>query len=202
MILSREKLKEVFGVDYYDGSMIHNRFAYKVFRDKVLPIGNIIAFRSPTIVETEFMIDLEDLISKDYIYSDDMINFCYELPLTNLYGGVCFQRLLCSIIGDLLGSLIQAPIDLEGDDIFVNKEFQQGGVIQQRGKASVSIVGEKNGSILGHTGINVVAGKKAPAFAYSTNMEDQACQVFMEKVCQAFYATSQDVFVATSKVVI
>jgi len=202
MILSREKLKEIFGVDYYDGSMIHNRFAYKVFRDKVIPIGNIMVFRSPTIVEKEFMIDLEDVISGDYIYSDDMINICYELPMTNLYGGVCFQRLFCTLIGDILGQTIDAEVVLEGDDIFVHKEHKQGGIIQPSGKASVSIVGEKNGAILGHTGINITAGKKAPAFAYSTNMTDDEAELFMKTVIQAFYMTSQDIFQATTKIIL
>ena len=37
----------------YDGNLIHSRFAYKFFRDKTLPIGNIVAFRAPMQVEAE-----------------------------------------------------------------------------------------------------------------------------------------------------
>ena len=34
-------------IDLYDGSLIHGRIAYKYFRWKSLPIGNIVAFRAP-----------------------------------------------------------------------------------------------------------------------------------------------------------
>ena len=188
--------------EIYDGSLIHNRFAYTFFKDMTLATGNIVAFRAPAKVETEFMIDQEDLVNNDFIYSDDMIHFCYELPCTDLFGGVCFQRLFCSYIGDILSKVMDAPVTVEGDDIFVTKEFTQGGIVQQRGKASVSIVGEKNGAILGHTGINVKAGKHAPAFAFSTEMDDNRCAAFQSIVMETFYKTTQDVFIATTKVII
>jgi hypothetical protein len=200
MILNRDEVKQIFGVDYYDGSQIHSRLAYKCFRDKVVPIGNIVAFRSPTTVTTN-LIDLEDAITKDYIHSADMINFCFELPLSNLWGGVAFQRLYNSMIADVLAKTIQAPIEVSGDDIFVCKEFTQGGIIQTRGKASVSIVCERQGAILGHTGINIVAGKEAPAFAYSTNMTNEQAEKFMKECIEVFYRTVNSVFIATSKVI-
>ena len=200
MILTREKLQEIFNVDFYNGIQIHSRFAYKCFREKVLPTGNIIVFRSPTIV-TDNMIDLEDVITKDYIYSKDMINFCYEIPSIDLWGGVAFQRLFNSIIGDILMKIINVPIEIEGDDIFVCKEFIQGGITQLRGKASVSIVCRRQGAVVGHTGINIVAGDKAPAFAYSTNMSDQQIDSFMRNCIEAFYRTTNSIFTATSKVI-
>ncbi|MFA5754471.1 MAG: DUF366 family protein [Patescibacteria group bacterium] len=201
MIIERSKLKEVTGVDYYDGSIIHSRFAYKFFRDKVLPIGNVITFISPTKVETEFMIDLEDVLSKDFIYSDSMINICYELPTTNLWGGVAFQRLYNSLIGNILAEIIKENVEIDGDDIFVRKEYTNKGIVISRGKASVSIVTEKNGAILGHTGININAGERAPAFAYSTNMSQEQSQAFQIKCIEAFYQTVHSIFIATTKII-
>jgi hypothetical protein len=187
--------------DIYDGSLIHSRFAYKFFRDKVIPIGNIVAFVAPMKVETEFMVDLEDVLSKDFIYSEKAVNFCYELPLVNLWGGVAFQRLYNSMIADTLAKTIQSPIEVSGDDIFVCKEFTQGGIVQTRGKASVSIVCERQGAVLGHTGINIIAGKEAPAFAYSTNMTDEQAENFMKECIKTFYQTVNSIFIATSKVI-
>lgn len=201
MILDRIQLKNIFGVDYYNGEQIHTRFAFRVYRDKVIPTGNIIAFVSPTIVESEHMIDLQDLLDKDFIYSDSMVNFCWELPLTNLYGGVCFQRLYCSMLGDMLAGIIKKNISVCGDDIFVEEEFKKNGIIIPRGKASVSIACERNGAILGHTGINIVAGEKAPDFAYSTNMNTNQTLDFMNKAIDAFYQTTQSIFIATSKII-
>ena len=200
MIITTEQLKEVSGCDYYDGSLIHDRFAYKIFKKQVVPIGNIVAFRAPMEV-TENLVDLEDSLNKDYIYSEDALNFCIELPITNLYGGVCFQRLFNHILGTAISQVVEAPVEMKGDDIMIHKEHDQGGVIQQQGKCSVSIACEKNGAILIHTGINVKAGDKAPAFAFSTNLTDEQCQDIMTYACDMFYNTSHDLFVSTSKVI-
>lgn len=201
MIVTREKLKEVTGVDYYDGSVIHSRFAYKFFRDKVHPVGNIVTFVSPTKVEADFMCDLEDIITKDFIYSDSMINIIYELPCTNLWGGVAFQRLYNSIIGGILADIIGLQVEVKGDDIFIVKEFSNKGEVLQKGKASVSIVTDKQGAILGHTGINIIAGNEAPAFAYSTNLTSEQAVEFQRKCIEAFYQTAQSIFIATTKVI-
>jgi hypothetical protein len=200
MLVSNEELKNISGVDYYDGSIIHQRFAYKFYRDKVNAYGNIVSFISKTEV-IENMIDLEDTISKDYIYSDKMINFCYELPLPNLWGGVAFQRLFSSIVGNILAKYIDSPVEIEGDDIFVNKEFIAKGIVMSRGKASVSIVTERQGAIVGHLGLNISCGEKAPSFAFSTNLSNEKAIEFIAECEKAFYNTVWSIFIATSKVI-
>lgn len=200
MIVTNKQLLEITGVDYYDGSLIHQRFAYRFFRDKTHPIGNIISFISKAEV-TDNLIDLEDAITKDFIYSDSMVHFCFELPTTNLWGGVAFQRLFNTMVGDILAGIIQVPVEINGDDIFVRKEFNNKGVIISRGKASVSIVAEKQGAILGHTGINIVAGPTAPSFAYSTNMTPEQVKEFQTKCIEMFYQTAHSIFIATTKIV-
>ena len=50
----------VTDIPIYDGSLIHNRFAYKFHRKKVLSIGNIVAFRAPMKVETSGMMRHSD----------------------------------------------------------------------------------------------------------------------------------------------
>ena len=91
-------------VKIYDGNLIHGRFAYQYFKKKTLPIGNIVAFRAPMLVETEGMIDHEDLLNSDFIYSDDCINFCWEIPNLCPLGAVAFQRLLNTQIANVLSS--------------------------------------------------------------------------------------------------
>ncbi len=201
MIITREQLKEVTGVDYYDGSVIHSRFAYKFFRDKTHSIGDIVTFVSPTVVEADNMIDLEDVITKDFIYSDSMVNFCIELPTTNLWGGVAFQRLFNSYIAGILATIIKKEIEVDGDDIFVKDEFTKKGIVIMKGKASVSIASEKQGAILIHTGININAGDRAPAFAYSTNMTPEQVKEFQTKCIEAFYQAAHSIFIATTKVI-
>ena len=195
MLVTREQLKEITGCNYYNGDVIHERFAYKFFKKNVTPVGNIVAFRAPMEV-TDNLIDLEDSLNKDYIYSDDAINFCIEIPNIDLYGGVAFQRLFNTQIAFLLTNYVKDyAVTVDGDDILFT-------VGEEQKKASVSIAAQKNGAVLIHTAINVSAGNKAPDFAFSTNLTDEECEEFAKKVCEQFYAINQDIFVATTKVVV
>jgi len=189
-------------IKMYDGKLLHSRFAYRFFRKNTLPIGNIIAFRAPMLVEAAGMIDSEDVLNNDFIYSDDAINFLWEIPNIDDFGAVAYQRLLNTQIANILSvKYINAPIEVDGDDLIVHKEHMQGGVTQPKGKCSVSITYTKNGTALGHTGINITAGKKAPAFAYSTNLTDEQADEFMKNVIDLFYNMNEDIFLATTKVI-
>lgn len=186
----------------YDGKLLHARFAYNFFREKTLPIGNIVAFRAPMHVEAEGMIDSEDVLNNDFIYSQDAINFLWEIPNMDAFGAVAYQRLLNTQIANILSTqYLKAPIEVDGDDLIVHKEHNQGGITQTKGKCSVSITYTKNNVALGHTGINITAGKKAPAFAYSTNLTDDQAKSFMQSVIELFYTMNDDIFIATSKVI-
>ena len=70
------------------------------------------------------------------------------------------------------------------------------------GKASVSITFSKDNVAIGHTGINIEAGEKAPKFAYSTNMSESNSENFMTDVIDMFYNMTKDIFVATTKVIV
>ena len=190
-------------IQCYDGNLIHNRFAYKYFGKKTLPIGNIIAFRASMLVEAEGMIDNEDLANNDYIYSDDAINFCWEVPNLCPLGAVAFQRLFNTQIANILSTnYLKKPIEVDGDDLIVHAEHLQHGIIQQKGKCSVSITYAKDNVAIGHTGINIIAGKKAPAFAFSTNLREDEAVEFMKNVIDIFYEIADDMFIATTKVIV
>jgi len=64
----------------------------------------------------------------------------------------------------------------------------------------VSITYSKDNVAIGHTGINVNAGPKAPNFAYSTKLTDEQAQEFMQDVIDLFYAINDDMFIATTKI--
>lgn len=186
----------------YDGNLIHQRFAYSYFRDRTLPIGNIVAFRAPMLVETDGMIDEEDIIKGEFIYSDDAINFCWEIPGLDPLGAVAHQRLFNTQLANILSSkYINAPIEMDGDDLIVHNEHEQHGIIQSKGKCSVSIVYSKDNVALGHTGINIEAGRKAPGFAYSTKLTNEQSIEFMTDVIDMFYGMNDDMFIATTKII-
>jgi hypothetical protein len=195
MIITRDQLKEVFGEDLYGGCQIHDRFAYKFFKKEVNPLGNIVSFVAPMLV-TDNLIDLEDSLNKDYIYSDMAMNFIMEIPGKDIWGGVLFQRLLNAQVGSLLcGKYLNKEGFVDGDDIMIETD-------NGPKKASVSIAAEKNGAVLIHLGINIDAGPKAPSFAYSTELDDNQARNFMTDVEGIFYSILKDVFVATTKIVV
>ena len=185
----------------YDGSFIHTRFAYKFYRDRVLPIGNIVSFIAPVEV-TLNLIDLEDSLEKDYIFSESMVNFCWEIPNLDPFGAVCFQRLFNTAIANTLYKIINKPIEMKGDDIMVHAEHNQGGIVQQKGKASVSITYSKDNVAIGHTGVNITAGKSAPAFAFSTKLTPEQAEKFQKSVNEQFYQMVDNIFIATTKVIV
>jgi hypothetical protein len=186
----------------YDGNLIHNRFAYEYFRKDVSPYGNIVAFRAPMYVK-DALIDLEDTLSNDFIHSQDAINFCWEIPGLCPFGAVSFQRLLNTAIANILSRYIEKGIHINGDDLMVQDQFvDKDKKIRESGKVSVSITYSKNNVALGHTGLNITAGKKAPAFAYSSNLNDEQVEEFMVSVIDYFNAEVQDQFIATTKIVV
>ncbi len=108
-----------FNIDKYDGNLLHDRFAYKFFKDKVLPIGNILCFRAPMEVLADGMIDQEDIDKQEFIWSDDAINFLWEIPiLDNPLGAVAYQRLLNTHIANILGSVKYLDCPVIMDRIF------------------------------------------------------------------------------------
>jgi len=186
----------------YNGDLIHERFAYKFFRKDVSPFGNIVAFRAPMYV-SDNLIDLEDTLAKDFIHSDDSINFCWEIPNLCPLGAVAFQRLFNTTIASMLGQSINKSISMDGDDIMVNDTFiGSDDKKYERGKVSVSITYSKDNVALGHTGININAGKKAPGFAYSSDLDDLQVQNVMEAVINAFNSEVKDQWIATTKIIV
>ena len=186
----------------YDGNFIHNRFAYEQFRKEVSPYGNIVAFRAPMYVK-DALIDLEDTLSNAFIHSQDAVNFCWEIPGLCPLGAVSFQRLFNTAVANILAGYINKGIVIDGDDLMVQDEFV--GIdnkVRQSGKVSVSITYSKDNVTLGHTGINITAGDKAPSFAYSSNLSDDEVNDFMLNVIDYFNAEVKDQFIATTKITV
>lgn len=195
MIINRQQLFDTTNCDYYDGSIIHNIFSYKFLKKSVTATGDIISFLAPMEVKAN-LIDLEDSINKDYIYSDMAMNFIIEIPKVDLFGGICFQRLFNAQLGSLLCTeYLNKPGYVDGDDIMIVDG-------EEHKKCSVSIAAHKNDCVLIHTGINIDAGPKAPSFAYSTNLDEIKALEFMQKAENIFLNMTMDIHVASRKVVV
>jgi hypothetical protein len=188
----------------YDGSLIHKRFAYDLKKDNVNPLGDIHFFTGEMEVEGPGMIDKEDLINNDFIYSEKAINIVWEIPNLCPMGAVFFQRYFNTQIANIIFSINQNHIiSIKGDDILIHdEEFIHGceSLPDGVGKCSVSITYTKDNIALGHTGINMIAGDRAPKFAYSLNFTTEEISTFMARVHNVFYSVLKNCFVATSKI--
>lgn len=184
----------------YDGSLIHNKFGYRYFKERYVPTGCIVSFRGNMSV-TSNLIDLEDKLNNDFIFSEDAVNFCWEIPNLCAVGGVAFQRLFCTYVAHALSNLISkrensnVQITMKGDDIMVHVSDDT------YKKASVSISTNIDNYCIGHLGINILAGEKAPSFAYSTNLTDSEVEEFITIVENIFYETTSSIFLAATKTI-
>ena len=181
----------------YDGSLIHQRFGYQLFRKEYNPLGVCYISRGSMEV-TDNLIDLEDKLSDDFIYSDDALSICWEIPNLCPLGAVFFQRLFVQEVANIFRTNKFGNFDVEvrGDDLMLKKKG-----MTSFGKASVSITKSENNITLGHMGINISAGEKAPPFAFSLYLTDELVNDLSYMLDDIFHNILKDCFVATTKVI-
>ena len=125
----------------YIGSQLAPHWIYKNFN---LIGDSIVSFIGEVDVDLSEMVDIEDVINNEPIYSKKMLNFIIEQFNISLYGMVCAQRLFISIIKEVLegyGCIVKR----DGDDLFFDNR-----------KLSVSIATKSITSCLIHTGLNII----------------------------------------------
>ena len=125
----------------YIGSQLSPHWIYKKFHI----LGDaIVAFVGEVDVDISKMVDIEDVINNEPIYSKSMLNFIIEQFEVDLITMVYIQRLFISIIKEAIekyGSIVER----NGDDLFFENR-----------KLSVSIATKSITSCLIHTGLNII----------------------------------------------
>lgn len=124
----------------YEGFQLAPHWIYKNFK---IQGDAIVAFIGECEVKLTEMVDIEDVINNEPIYSKSMLSFISEQFNAGLVEGVFRQRLLICIIKE---ALEQRGIKLtrNGDDLYWNDK-----------KLTVSIATKSATSVLIHTGINI-----------------------------------------------
>lgn len=170
----------------YIGSQLAPHWIYKNFK---IQGDAIVAFCGECNVELSEMVDIEDVINNEPIYSKYMLSFITEQFGINLVEGVFRQRLLICIIKELLEEK-GIFVVRNGDDLMINNR-----------KLSVSIATKSITSILIHTGLNIYS-EGAPVKASGltselgiSNIKEFACQV-MERYKEEL----DDIVLAATKV--
>lgn len=132
----------------YDGSLLRSHFAYTEFG---ICGDSIVAFQGPCDVNLNNMVDQEDVINKQPIFSENMLHFIVEHFTDNFLWTIACQRLLIDCLKtDLEDCLENTILQRRGDDLF-----------DETAKLSVSVATRSPVSCLIHTGINI-SSKNTP----------------------------------------
>lgn len=125
----------------YIGSQLSPHWIYKNFH---LLGDSVVSFIGEVDVNINEMVDIEDVINNEPIYSKEMVNFIIEMFNVNLEEMVVVQRLFISIIKEVIESY-GGNVKRDGDDLFFDNR-----------KLSVSIATKAPTSCLIHTALNTI----------------------------------------------
>jgi hypothetical protein len=180
-------LDESFAYDGTQLSSLTNYLKHGVLGDA------IVAWRGACQISPEHMVDGEDLVAGATIAGSDMVHFIVEKFDCDLYAGVALQRLLASIVIDVLQvqsekTAIAQRLVRKGDDVFfVNK------------KLSISIATVSPLSTLIHFAVNVSnEGTPVPTLSLEDLGADP--RKFADEVLKRFSVEIAEIVQATRKV--
>ena len=170
----------------YSGNELAPHWIYKNFK---LQGDAIVAFVGECEVKLTEMVDIEDVINDEPIYSKSMLSFIVEHFNIGLVEGVVRQRLLICIIKEELEKS-GIKVIRSGDDLFVEGR-----------KLSVSIATKSLTSVLMHIGINVDPSG-APIDAIGLDYL-KICDIkdFAQKIMVKYSHEIDDIILASAKVI-
>lgn len=170
----------------YIGSQLAPHWIYKNFK---MQGDAIVAFLGECKVDLTEMVDIEDVINNEPIYSKYMLSFITEQFGVNLSEGVFRQRLLICIIKELLEER-GIFVVRNGDDLMIDGR-----------KLSVSIATKSTTSILIHTGLNILSeGAPVKASGLTSELGITDVKEFAIEVMKRYSEEIEDILLATTKV--
>ena len=170
----------------YIGSQLAPHWIYKNLK---LQGDAIVAFIGECEVALTEMVDIEDVINNEPIYSKSMLSFITEQFNVNLVEGVFRQRLLICIIKELLAER-GIFVVRNGDDLMIDGK-----------KLSVSIATKSTTSILIHTGLNILSeGAPVKASGLTSELGIVDIKEFALEVMKRYSEELEDINLASTKV--
>jgi hypothetical protein len=170
----------------YIGSQLAPHWSYKNFN---IQGDAIVAFCGECEVKLTEMVDIEDVINNEPIYSKYMLSFITEQFNVELVEGVFRQRLLICCIKEALENR-GFKVRRNGDDLFVNDK-----------KLTVSIATKSMTSVLIHTGINILSeGAPVAASGLKSDLNIEDIKEFATDVMNRYKEELCDIILASTKV--
>lgn len=170
----------------YIGSQLAPHWIYKNFG---IQGDSIVAFIGECDVKLSEMVDIEDVINNEPIYSKSMLSFISEQFGIGLVEGVFRQRLLICIIKELLEKR-GVFVVRNGDDLMIDGK-----------KLSVSIATKSTTSVLIHTGLNILSeGAPVAASGLSSELGIDDIKDFAIEIMARYSEEIEDIILASTKV--
>ena len=170
----------------YEGWQLAPHWIYKNFK---IQGDAIVAFKGECEVKLTEMVDIEDVINNEPIYSKNMLSFISEQFGVGLTEGVYRQRLLICTIKEVLEDR-GFKVVRNGDDLFVNNK-----------KLTVSIATKSLTSILIHTGINIDSvGAPVKASGLTNDLGITDIDELAKEIMKRYSEETEDIFLAGTKV--
>lgn len=170
----------------YVGSQLSPHWIYKNYK---IQGDAIVAFIGECEVKLTEMVDIEDVINNEPIYSKYMLSFISEQFGVGLAEGVFRQRLLICIIKELLEERGIFVIR-NGDDLMIDGK-----------KLSVSIATKSITSVLIHTGLNIISeGAPVKASGLQSELGISDIKAFALEVMKRYSEEIEDIILAGTKV--
>ena len=170
----------------YEGYQLAPHWIYKNFK---IQGDAIVGFVGECEVKLTEMVDIEDVINNEPIYSKNMLSFITEQFNVELVEGVFRQRLLICQIKEALGRR-GIKVRRSGDDLFVDDK-----------KLTVSIATKSMTSILIHTGININSdGAPVRACGLENDLGITDIEDFANEIMKNYVDELEDIVLASTKV--
>ena len=170
----------------YIGSQLTPHWIYRNFK---IQGDAIVAFIGECEVKLTEMVDIEDVINNEPIYSKSMLSFISEQFNIDLVEGIFRQRLLICIIKELLEEH-GVFVVRNGDDLIINNR-----------KLSVSIATKSITSTLIHTGLNILSeGAPVEASGLTSELGINDIKSFAIEVMNRYSEEINDIILASTKV--
>lgn len=170
----------------YEGWQLCPHWIYKNFK---IQGDAIVGFIGECEVKLSEMVDIEDVINNEPIYSKSMLSFISEQFNINLVEGVFRQRLLICKIKEALEKR-GFKIFRNGDDLFYENK-----------KLTVSIATKSATSVLIHTGINIDSeGAPVKASGLKSDLKITEVKDFAKEVMTSYAEEINDIILASTKV--
>lgn len=170
----------------YEGWQLCPHWIYKNFK---IQGDATVAFTGECEVKLSEMVDIEDVINNEPIYSKSMLSFISEQFNVGLVEGVFRQRLLICTIKEALEKR-GFKIIRDGDDLFFEGR-----------KLTVSIATKSATSVLIHTGINIdSAGAPVKAGGLTSELGIVDIENFANEIMDMYSKEIDDIIMASTKV--